>query len=297
MRDFTFETLPTLDESVMNALEFFENNPPPKLVLPPFKRPLVVGSGNAIATGKILFAGTDAAYATESTVEEVLGRVKVDGAVVISASGGKSSVAIARLLKERGVPTVLFTNTKDSLAAEFVKDVTVFPKVREPYTYNISTYLGMILGASGENPKAIREHIEKNIAPRLPDLKRFDALFFVVPPRVNRMREMLITKCDELFGSKISARAYNPEQVWHSKTIVPSDTELFIHLGEDLGQFGEKNKLVIPLSGRYGEAMSVSYFVVGKVQAAHPPYFKENLEAYVKKSSAHYGHEIPPIVE
>jgi hypothetical protein len=297
MRDFSINDLPNLDESVMSALEFFEKNPPPKLVLPPFKRPLVVGSGNAIATGKILFARADAAYATESTVEEVLGRVKVDGAVLISASGGKSSIAIARLLKERGVSTMLFTNTKDSLAAEFVKDVSVFPKVREPYTYNISTYLGMILGALGESPKAIREHIEQTIAPRLPDLAHFDALFFVVPPRINRMREMLITKCDELFGPRVSARAYNPEQVWHSKTIVPSDTELFVHLGADLGEFGEKNKLVIPLSGRYGEAMAASYFVVGKVQAAHPPYFKEHLAEYVKRASAHYGHVIPPIVE
>jgi len=43
--------------------------------------------------------------------------------------------------------------------------------------------------------------------------------------------------------------------------------------------------------------MAVSYYIIGKIQKAHPPYFKDNIVEYVKKASEAFGHEIKAIVE
>jgi len=301
MRYFTVDDLPDLDECVMAALHLYKKEKPPKLVMPPFKRPLVVGSGNAAVTGRILFSQSDATFATESTYQEVLERSpSIDGAVIIAASGSKSSVGIAQFLAEKKIKTVLLTNTKDSEASVYTDEVMVFPKNREPYTYNISTYLGMILAKTGEDPAMIEDHLTNVVIPLLSqNLSYYDAFFFVVPAHVDAIRKMIRVKFAELFGSKVIARAYTPKEAWHSKTVVLSEKEFFIVFGSENAAFGTKNQLSIPLpeNAGYGAMMAIAYFVIGRIQAAHPPYFKENIAEYVKKTSEHFGKEIPPIVE
>lgn len=301
MRYFTIDDLPDLDECVMSALNLYKSEKVPELALPSFKRPLVVGSGNAAVTGRILFKKNDAVFATESTYEETLGRTPtIDGAILISASGSKSSVGIAQTLQEKNVETVLLTNTPQSEASTYVNHVFVFPKNREPYTYNVSTYLGMILSKTNEDPAVIEKHLIEKVMPALrDDLSYYTALTFIVPPHLDAIRKMLRVKCAELFGPKITARAYTPEEAWHSKTVVQSDTELFVPFGDEKAEFGVKNVMPIPLpeNADYGAMMAVSYFVIGRIQSAHPPYFKENIAEYVKKTSEHFGKEIPPIVE
>ena len=128
-----------LDECVINALELFTRQKLPEINIS-FKRPLVVGSGNAAATGKIIFEKTDAVFADESSYEIKLANIpEIDGVVVISASGGKHSPIIAKKAKSMGKRVVLFTNNKDAPAKEFSDETHVFPKNPEPYTYNTST--------------------------------------------------------------------------------------------------------------------------------------------------------------
>ena len=52
MEQFSVNDLPDLDECVLGALEFFQDKEIPEIIIP-YKKPLVVGSGNAEATGKI----------------------------------------------------------------------------------------------------------------------------------------------------------------------------------------------------------------------------------------------------
>lgn len=103
LKKFTLENLPDLDTVVIGALELFESIDLPQTDVP-FRRPLVVGSGNALSTGRIIFSQSDAVFANESSYQEVLKRVDdIDGAVLISASGGKHAVEIAKTLKERNL--------------------------------------------------------------------------------------------------------------------------------------------------------------------------------------------------
>ena len=95
---------------------------------------------------------------------------EIDGAVLFSASGSKHAVLIAEVLKERSVETWLLTNNVNALAKRFIPDerIIIFPKNREPYTYNTSTYLGMILSKTKEDPAEIRRFLEKKISPLVP---------------------------------------------------------------------------------------------------------------------------------
>ena len=62
LNTFTIDTIPDLDVAVLGALELFQKEKLPRIEIS-YKRPLVVGSGNAEATGRIIFEDTDAVFA------------------------------------------------------------------------------------------------------------------------------------------------------------------------------------------------------------------------------------------
>ena len=290
-----------LDECVINALELFIDKGVPKLNLGYYKRPLVLGSGNAAVTGKLLMEDKDAVFANESNFKQKLKAVKkIDGAILISASGTKHAPIIAKELKKRKIETRLLTCNPDAPAKKFIKpnNVFVFPKNPEPYTYNTSTYMGMILGKTKENPKKILNHITKKIKPKIPrDLKKYNAYYMMIPNDLGNFNEMLSIKFDELFGPAINGRVFTPEQTKHAKTIVHSDKELFVGLGHVNKIWGSK-RLNLPLpKPKYGALMAAGYYFIGYIQKQNQPYFKKNIEQYTKKISKIFGHKINVIVD
>lgn len=304
LKTFDTNSIPNLDVAVRGALERLSQDELPVLDTTMFgDRPLVVGSGSASATGKILFRDTQALYADESQFEERLATyIDRDSVVIVSASGGKHAVGIAEALKDSNLPVWLLTNNADAPAAAHLEPerVVVFPKNREPYTYNTSTYLSMILSGSGEGVARVSAHLD-TVEPLLPEnLGLYNAYLITLPVEFEGLRPMLRTKFDELFGGKLCGRVFTIEEVKHAKTIVPSETELFIHFGDGAELFPEKKEqFSIPLSdvSGYGGMLALGYFVIGKIQAAHPPYFKEHIGAYVKRASGVFNQEINVIVE
>jgi len=294
---FDKSRLVNLDQCVLDALSLFERQQPPQLAFPAFRRPLVVGSGNAAVTGKMLFEGSDAVFADESTYQKKLAAVPgIDGCVLISASGGKHAPAIAKEVRSRGLQVILLTNNPGAPAGVFASQTRVFPKNPEPYTYNTSTYLGMILAKTRESPAAIRKFL---LGLKFPaNLGKYDSVFMIVPEEFEPAREMFLTKFDELFGSKVSGRAFTPEQAKHAKTVVQSDTELFIGLGVKSAQFGKKGlDIPLPKGASYATLIAAGYFAIGKIQSQHPPYFKDSIEEYAKRASHSFGQEIKPIAD
>lgn len=284
-----------LDECVISALKLFEKEGIAKLKINEFKRPLVIGSGNAAATGKIIFEDQDAIFADESTYSEKIKSVKVDGAYLISASGSKHAPIIAKELKKKKIKTILLTNTKNSPAQKESDETFIFPKQPEPYTYNTSTYMSLILGKTGEDPKKIRSFISKLKIPK--DIGSYSAYYIIVPKKFDGIREMLQTKFDELFGPMVNGRIFTLEQTKHAKTVVPSDKELFISFGDKNTLFG-KNKahFDLPQKADYAAMMAVSYYVIGHIQKNKPAYFKKNIQNYTKNASNIFGSDLKPIV-
>ncbi len=311
LETFNIHSLPNLDVVVLGALERFSKEKPYTLKVDNIcSKPLVVGSANSYAVGKILFKNTQARYSEAGDFEENLNKfTDIDCVVIISASGGKHSVDIAKKMAERklNMSTWLLTNNKDAEAKKYIDDsnVVVFPKNREPYTYNTSTYLSMILSHTRERAEDIYEHID-TIKKNIPhDFGKYSSFVLVVPVEFDEVRSMLRTKFDELFGGNVVGRVFTSEEVKHAKTIIKSDKELIIQFTtqspkkEDVLKEYKGDYLNIPLKKRamYGEMLSVGYFVIGKIQEAHPAYFKENIVEYTKDASEIFNQTINPIVE
>lgn len=298
LKTFTLENLPDLSVAVEGALELLFGAALPEASAP-FKRPLIIGSGNAESAGRIIFADADAAFASESSYEAMLRRVPaIDGFVLISASGGKHAVGIAEALRTGGRPGRLFTNNPAAPAARYFDpgDVLVFPKNREPYTYNASTYLGMILSKTGEDPAAILAFICTHFGADLRPLFSSHAAFtFILPGEYGELRSMLRTKFDELFGPKLVGRFFTFEELKHAKTVVPDPGELFLNFTDQA--IGKAGELRLALPPGYAGALATTYFIVGLIQNAQPPYFKQHLQAYAAEASDIFGQDIRPIVE
>lgn len=300
---FDVNSLPDLDVVVFEALDLIGESLLPD-AWPHFKKPIVIGSVNAAATGRIIFADTEAVFADESTYEDVLNKVTgIDGAVVVSASGSKHSILIAKTLKNKGIDSVLFTNNPAAPAKEFFADdrVFTFPRNIEPYTYNTSTYLSMIFSKTKESAIETKSFIKNEVEPKL--LRNFgcySAFTIIVPAKFSEIRSMLRTKFDELFGPHIVGRIFTEEEVKHAKTVVTSGDELFISLGvknEHYGLVSNRLSVAIPKEAGYGSMLAISYFVIGQIQKAHPPYFKNCIVKYTQDATKIFGQTISPIVK
>ncbi len=302
--NFTLNDLPDLHTVVFGALELFEESALPVLDLKRFARPIVIGSGNAAVAGRVLFTDTDAVFADESSYKTRLSALPaIDGAYVISASGSKHAVGIVEYLTERSIPTILFTNNPSAPAKQLLPQGSTytFPRNREPYTYNTSTYMGMLLAKTHEDPVQIRSYLESELIPMIPDgLSAYTAFYFIIPERFTMMAEMFETKFNELFGPRVVFRVFTNEQTKHAKTVVPLDTELFVNFGESEPYFGRKGGRVhvaVPEWIQSAGFMALVYTFIGYIQMQLPPYFKEHIVEYTNEVSAVFGSAIDPIVE
>ncbi|MBN1482704.1 hypothetical protein EH223_12005 [candidate division KSB1 bacterium] len=277
-----------LDEIVLEALKLHSSYDLPILDFGTRSRRLVVASGNALPTGRIFFKEEDAIFANEDQYKSVLQNIQTDGAVVISASGSKHAPIIIQDLLDAGLDIYLLTCAADSPAAVLLpKDhVYVTKQIKdEPITYNTSTYLGMILAKTKEDPQKIMHFIINVVEPRLINMACFDAFYLMIRSEFNELREMFVTKFDELFGPKVTGRCYTLDQTLHAKTVVTSESELFISFGLKNELFGHENsRLNIPLFDGAGPAamIAITYYVIGKIQKHFEPWFKTSAEAYKK---------------
>ena len=305
LKTFDLNSIPDLDVAVLGALELFQKEKIPQIDLP-YQKPLVVGSGNAEATGRIIFENFDAVFASESNYEQKLKNIKnIDGIVLISASGEKHAPIIAKTAKKYGKHVTLITNSLNSSASRELDkihkyDEYIFPKNREPYTYNTSTYMGMILGHTKEDPAKIYKFIKEDVDfIEFPDFSSYDKFYLIVPPQFSGIIRMLQVKFIELFGRMIARDIETSEYMRHATTIVPAN-ELFISFGDKNNTWGKpENRLNIPLPDNcgYGAMMAIGYYIIGKIQESHPPYFKKNIVKYTKETSKLFGNTINPIVE
>ncbi len=282
------ETLPDLDAIVTQTLDFFDKNTPPVFNLDAYDFPFVVGSGNAYNTGTILFSGRAAVFADESTFRssiesysEAIQKGLITQAIIISASGEKDSVWEIELAKQYGLSTTLLTCDADSSAAKIADRVFVYRKIAEPYTYNTSTYLGMVLSATHESVKSIRHTIDTLALPE--NFSQYSAYAFILPDRFAPICPMIDIKNNELFGPFSLLRAFPEGHARHAKFVIPTDKELVIGIGASTDYFGHPDHRFIidlPADADFGLVLALTYFIAGKIQSSKPPYFKENIANY-----------------
>jgi hypothetical protein len=275
-----------LNEVVLDALALHASYSLPKLKFRPSKRRLVVASGNALPTGRVVFRHEPCVFADEGQYLNTLhANGEIDSAVVISASGEKHAPVIVSQLLKRLLPTYLLTCNEESSAARLLprKQVFVTRSNPEPITYNTSTYMGMMLARTRERPSKIKQHLLKRVKPLLPNFRRHSAFFLMVPSQYDLLREMFITKFDELFGPRLVGRCYTKDQTYHAKTVVPWAKELFISFGIENRHFGtERLAIPLPKEGGFVGMMATGYYVIGHIQEQFPPWFKRNADKYAR---------------
>lgn len=279
--------LPTLDESVVAALDLFAKNEPPRLDTKKFDFPIVVGSGNAYNTGIAIFGNQPAIIASESNFRQVLDNYqalikakKITQAVIISASGEKDSIWETELARKKGLKTTLMTCNPDSSAAKIADKTVAYRKLPEPYTYNTSTYLGMFISASGEKAAKIKKFISSlKISKKLDN---YSAYAFILPDEFAAITPMLEIKRHELFGPHLSLRAFTYGEARHAKFVHPWDKELVISLGKN-GYFGDKRhraEIKLPKDAGIGLVLALTYYIVGRIQKIKPPYFQKDIAGF-----------------
>ena len=276
-----------LNDVVLDALSLHASYELPELDFGAARRRLVVASGNAMPTARIVFPEPEVSFLNESGYETALaGDAGFSASAVVSASGTKHAPVIVRRLLEHRLDPYLLTCAPDSPAAEMLapERVLVTRSDPEPVTYNTSTYLGMILTKTREDPAAIRRHLLREIAPIIPDFREYAAFYLMLPAAFDVQCEMFVTKFDELFGGRVNGRCYTTEQTLHAKTVVPWERELFLFFGGDSVEVAS-NHLALPLppDASYGAMMATAYFVIGAIQAQFPPWFRDHMSDYTAR--------------
>lgn len=283
--------LPTIDKVVVRALNFFINNPLPEVDLTEFSLPFVVGSGNALNTGKIIFSKDAAIFADESSFKSLAKAFKpavekglITQAVVISASGRKDSVWEVDLANKIGLETTLLTCNSNSPASKKAQKVFSFKSIDEPYTYNTSTYLGMILSTTKEEPRKIKTLVEQVKAPK--GFSRYEAYSFILPDEYINIAPMLKIKGDELFGPHLTLRANTFGHARHAKYVHPWEKELVITIGEKNNYFGHPQHrwdIPLPQGSSYATVMALGYYICGMIQSVKEPYFVKNITRWTQE--------------
>lgn len=298
-------TLDSLHETLVKALSFFAVNRPTKIDLNYFKFPLIIGSGNGYNIARVIFANQAAIFANESNLKQmikseipiILERKIINEVLVVSASGEKDSIWELKLAKKFGLKTLLFTCSPQSGAAKIADEVFNFRKLPEPYTYNVSTYLGMALGATNEDPEFILEFL-KQVNTKLPkNFGGYQAYSFILPDDYSDVCAMIDIKKSELFGGKLPLRAFSYGEARHAKFVIRDKEELVISLGKN-EYFGlPENRLEIELPEKTaaGLVISVVYYLIGLIQDSKPPYYKQNIAKYCSQYGYQaYGQEQKP---
>ncbi|MBP9758295.1 hypothetical protein KBD45_01260 [Candidatus Dojkabacteria bacterium] len=303
LETFDEQDLPSLREVVLGALELFIKNGMSDVKIEDFKKPVIVGSGNAIASAKIIYANKDCIFADENNFEEAFKRDGVDGVVIFNASGAKHGPIIAKAAVERGMKTQLVTCAKNSPAEQIVgsTNTIVSLKNREPYTYNTSTYMGWILSIAKEDPKVIYDFLINDVANYLKDIdfSKYDGFLLATPNQYPGVKQLFEVKFTELFGRIVARDVKTFEELKHAVTVVPSKTELAIKFGTAKIDF-ENDVIEIPMPNELGAGflMAIGYFVIGHIQEQHPQYFKENIKSYIQRlNETEFGKGMKVIVE
>jgi len=122
---------------------------------------------------------------------------------------------------------------------------------------------------------------------KLPDdFGGYKGYSFIVPDQFMQICPMLEIKKSELFGPYVSLRAFSQGHARHAKFVIQTPEELVISLGQKNEYFGDPNhrwNIDLPKDVNFATIMAITYYLVGKIQSAKPPYFKENIARYVSE--------------
>jgi hypothetical protein len=142
--------------------------------------------------------------------------------------------------------------------------------------------MGMIMSSTGENAADLKKNISKLSIPA--NFGNYQGYAFILPDKFMPVCPMLEIKKSELFGPKVSLRAFSQGHARHAKFVIRTSDELVISIGQKNEFFGNPDgrwDIGLPPDANFAGIMALTYYIVGKIQDLKPPYFKENIGNYV----------------
>lgn len=299
---FNESNIPSLDEVLLWALELFQTKKINKLNLSWFKKPLIAGSWNAIATARIIFSNKNVIFCDASNFNELINN-DIDWLIIMSASWEKHAETFANIAIKKWIKTKLVTcnNNSTTQAIIWKENVVVTPKNREPYTYNTSTYLWWILAITWESAFSVQTYIQDEIDPILKqfDFSKFNWYLLITPDKFSWINQLFIVKFIELFWRKIARDVFSYEQIKHAITVIPNKDELCITFWEwELLYEGNILNIPLPKNSNIWTIMSIWYYLIWKIQNSYPQYFKKNIWNYINSiNKTEFWKNVKVIVE
>lgn len=285
LKNISEENIPNLDLVVMWALELFSLGNTFSFWEFWFKKPVVIWSGNAKNTSRIIYENTNAIFADENNYKESINMEWVDWVVIFSASWWKHAPIIAKYAVSKNLQVKLITcnSENDTNLIIWKENVLVTPKNKEPYTYNTSTYMWWVLAKTNENPAQIINFIENKLDKLLPkDFYSYDWFLFVIPNKFAIIAPLIDVKFIELFGRNIARDIKTFEELKHAITVIPNKKELCIKFwNEEIYYSWDEINISLPEDLWLAWFMAVWYYIVWKIQSQFPAYFKDNIWKYI----------------
>lgn len=252
-----------LDYYALKTLESLPQWQYPGLEIAKTSRNVFVGSGDADNTGRIFaqnfgghgFSVVDYKSFFENNPETDL------NVYIVNASGAKDGIKMAEWLTNKGWHPKLVTSNPEPPAGKFLRpeDIFVFPALKEPPTYNVSTYAAMLYGVLKENIGGVREQIE-NL--KIPNLRKYKFIFFLAADKYEIVARMAKRKVAETLAG-VGADGGGFSNAAHGMLLQPNKDRLVFCLNAKYD--GDSDSYELNMDSHLGLLLSLHY-IIGKNQ-------------------------------
>jgi len=263
MENLEDQKIETLDYYALQTLENLPKWEYPKIEIKKTARNVFVGSGNADNAGKILareFGGAAFSVVDYQNFFENCGDKNYD-VYIVNASGGKDGVKMAQWLAQNGYRPKLITSNPEPPAGKFlrIEDVFAFPAIKEPPTYNVSTYAAMLYGILKEDISGAAQRIK---GLQVPDLRKYKFIFFLTADRYEAVGFAAKRKVGETLAG-LGADAGGYSNAAHGMLLQPNPDRLVVCVNCDYEGEGDCWRFD---ADSYVEAILTIHYIVGKNQ-------------------------------
>jgi len=293
------KNIETLDFYVLKALDFLGKKRDYTLELPESSHTLVVGSQTGLVAGRIAyrFAGRAFSHAQEVLAQQEIDtkREILDDVTIVSATGSRNVVPIARYALEKGLQVnAIICNPNSELNSRIgthpkYREILV-PAIDEPPTVNTATYGGIIRGVTHEDASEIRKVVESLREPK-GGYGSFKAFTVIFPDSMSEVAEMVDWKLrGEKIGRCAGSLSVYLTNFMHGAGITDADGEVYVGVGLneqerevfdkvfELIEPDRKHLIDVPVGFGPLGYMMVGYAVVGQIQKNYPDFQKKILD-------------------
>jgi len=257
------EKIEKLDFYALKTLDSLPQWKYPKLEIARTGRNVFVGSGDADNTGRILaqnFGGHGFSVVDYKSFFENNPQPDLN-VYIVNASGAKDGIPMAQWLTQKGWHPKLLTSNPEPPNGKYLRpeDIFVFPALKEPPTYNVSTYAAMLYPILKEDVSELKSSIEKL---KIPDLRKYKFVFFLAQDKYEIIARMAKRKVAETLAG-LGADGGGFSNAAHGMLLQPNADRLVFCLNTKYE--GDSDSYELNSDSFMGLLLSIHY-LIGKNQ-------------------------------